>query len=118
MENIKFILKFAVEVPISFKVIGDCVYFVLESGNRVKAYCDEHNVIMEVINKSEGKVDSVKLPFRNYFQPVQCSEGAPTWYQHIDNGKWNIEHYKHVLPKLRDYQNVAEAMENYIAMFE
>ena len=119
MENIKFILKFANEVPRGHKVVGNCVYFVLKNGNRVKAYCDEYGVILEVINNREGKIDSVKLPFSNYFQPVQCSQGAPAWYQTIEHGKWRFEEtYKHVLPKLRDYQNLAEAMENYIAMFE
>lgn len=121
MENIKFILKIAMEIPNQrkHKVIGNSIYYILKNGNRVKAYCEKDGVKLEVINLKEGKVDSAQLPFRNYFQPVQCSQGAPLWYQHIDNDKWYFEEtYEHVLPKLRDYQNLAEAMEDYMCMFE
>ena len=119
MENIKFISRIAEEVPREHKVIGDCIYYVLKNGNKVKAYCEKDGVRLEVVNSKEGKVDGAKLPFSNYFQPVQCSKGAPSWYQHIKNGKWYFEEsYKHVLPKSKDYQNLAEAIEIYICMFE
>jgi hypothetical protein len=100
-------------------IIGDYVYYVLGNGNRVKAYCDDTGVEMEVVNRKDGRVDRVYLPFRNYFQPTQCSPGAPTWYQHIDHGRWYFSQtYSHVLPKVSDYRNLANAMENYIKMFD
>ena len=118
-KNIKFIKRITDELSRERVIIGDFVYFVLGNGNRVKAHCDEFGVQMEVINRKEGRVDSIHLPFRNYFQPTQCSPGAPTWYQHIDHDKWWFEGtYKHVLPKSSDYRNLANAMETYIRMFD
>ena len=118
-ENIKFINCITGYVHKDKIVIGDCVYYVLGNGNRVKAYCDEFGVRMEVINRKEGKVDAAYLPFKNYFQPTQCSPGAPTWYQHIEYGKWYFsDQYTHVLPKASDYRNLASAMETYMQMFD
>ena len=119
IQNVKFINKMTDYVDREKVVLGDMVYYVLGNGNRVKAYCEEQGVRMEVINRKEGKVDSIYLPFRSYFQPTQCSPGAPTWYQHIDNGRWYFsQSYTHVLPKVSDYKNLAKAMETYIKMFD
>lgn len=119
IQNIKFINRITDELNREKVVMGDFVYYVLGNGNRVKTYCEEDRVIMEVINRKEGKVDAVSLPFRNYFQPTQCSPGAPTWYQHIEHGRWYFsEMYIHVLPKVSDYKNLAKAMETYIRMFD
>lgn len=120
MENIKFIKTITDYVKIGKKeIIGNCVYYILDNGNRVKMWCYDCGVEADVINKIEGKVDCVKFPFDNYFEPTQCSIGAPKWTQHIDNGKWYFEDtYTHVLPKEKDYVNLAEAIETYIRMYE
>lgn len=119
MENIKFISRISLEVPRKANNVGNCIYYVLNNGNRVKAYCVEDGVILEVINTKEGKIDNIKLPFANYFEPVQCSENSPYWYQHIEKGKWHFEEsYIHVLPKVSDYRSIAKAIEDYICMFE
>ena len=119
IQNIKFINRITDEINREKVVMGNFVYYVLNNGNRVKTYCEEEGVRMEIVNKKEGKVDGTWLPFRNYFQPTQCSLGAPTWYQHINHGKWYFsEMYTHVLPKASDYKNLAKAMETYIKMFE
>ena len=119
MANVKFIKKITDYVVADRTIIGNYVYYMLNNGNRIKAYCEDTGVRMEVINKMEGKVDGVFLPFANYFEPTQCSLGAPKWYQHIDNNHWYFEEmYKHVLPKDDDYRRLAEAMENYIIMYE
>lgn len=119
IQNVKFIKRITDEINREKFVLGEMVYYVLGNGNRIKAYCEEQGVRMEVINRKEGKVDSLWLPFRNYFQPTQCSHGAPTWYQHIDHGKWYFsDTYVHVLPKASDYKNLANAMEAYIRMFD
>lgn len=119
IQNIKFINRITDEINREKVIMGNSVYYVLKNGNRVKTYCEEEGVRMEVVNKKEGKVDNAWLPFRNYFQPTQCSPGAPTWYQHINHGKWYFsEMYTHVLPKVSDYKNLAKAMETYIKMFE
>lgn len=117
MENIKFIKSITDYVPGGL-VIGNCVYYNLANGNKVKFWCHEYGVKAEVINKREGKVDGVDFPFKNYFAPTQCSPGAPKWTQHIDNGKWYFEgSYKHVLPKESDYLRLAMALNEYIEMY-
>ena len=90
MENIKFILKITDHVSGDREIIGNCVYYNLDNGNKVKLWCYECGVEAEVINKINGKVDYVRFPFANYFAPTQCSAGAPIWTQHIDNGKWRF----------------------------
>ena len=119
MENIKFILKITDYVSGDREIIGNCVYYNLDNGNKIKLWCYEYGVEAEVINKTKGKIDHVVLPFKNYFAPTQCSSNAPKWTQHISNGKWNFEgQYAHVLPKESDYENLAEAIETYIEMYE
>lgn len=119
IQNVKFINRITDEISREKVVIGNYIYYVLGNGNRVKAYCEEQGVRMEVINRKEGKVDSVWLPFSSYFKPTQCSVGAPMWYQHIDHGHWYFSQtYTHVLPKASDYKNLAAAMETYIRMFD
>ena len=119
MENIKFILKITDYVSGDREIIGDCVYYNLDNGNKVKLWCYQYGVEAEVINKTQGKVDAVKFPFQNYFKPTQCSPGAPLWTQHIEYGHWYFEEtYKHVLPKNQDYENLADAIQTYIEMYE
>lgn len=118
MENIKFIKRIASYCDRGYKIIGNCVYFTLNNGNVAKAYCEEMGVCIDMVNKTEGKVDCIKLPFANYFKPTQCSPGAPKWTQHIENGKWWFEAmYKHVLPTIDDYCRLAEAIDDYLEMF-
>jgi hypothetical protein len=117
--NVRFIKRITDAVNRERTIIGVCVYYALHNGNRVKTYCLETGVTMEIINKKEGKVDSVFLPFKNYFQPTQCSKGAPMWYQHIEGDHWYFEKtYSHVVPKVSDYINLARAMEDYMRLFE
>ena len=119
MENIKFIRTITDYVKGQRTTIGNCVYYNFINGNKVKLWCYEYGVRAEVINKIEGKVDSVDFPFANYFEPTQCSEGAPKWTQYIDNGKWYFsEKYTHVLPKEKDYMNLARALREYIEMYK
>lgn len=119
MENIKFIKKMTDYVKRDRTVIGNCVYYNLANGNKVKMWCYELGVEAEVINKIDGKVDVVRFPFANYFAPTQCSPNAPKWTQHIEHGKWYFsDTYSHVLPKESDYINLAEALSTYIAMYE
>ena len=121
MENIKFITQITNYVAKERVIIGDCVYYNLENGNKVKLWCYSSGVTAEVINKTLGTVDRVELPFSNYFAKVQCSPNSPicpAWTQHIENGKWYFEdQYRHVLPKLSDYLNLATAIETYIDMY-
>ena len=122
MKNIRFIKKITDYVvgrkAVDKVVIGNCVYYNLANGNKVKLWCYERGVGAEVINKMDGKVDSVDFPFANYFKPTQCSSNAPQWTQRIDGNEWYFERvYKHVLPKESDYMKLAEALELYIAMY-
>lgn len=119
MENIKFIKKITDYIEKDRTIIGNCVYYNLHNGNKVKLWCYELGVSADVINKVNGKIDSVDFPFANYFAPTQCSVNSPKWTQHIDNGTWYFENtYKHVLPKESDYKNLAEALSVYIEMYE
>lgn len=119
MENIKFIKKITDYVAKDRVIIGNCVYYNLANGNKVKMWCYEYGVRTEVINKIDGKIDSVDFPFINYFAQTQCSPNAPKWTQHISNGKWYFEDtYQHVLPKESDYMNLATALELYVAMYD
>lgn len=119
IEHIKFAKKVTMSIPRTQTIAGNCIYYALANGNRAKVYCYSMGVTVEVINHKEGKVDSVNFPFSNYFEAVQCSPGAPKWYQHIDGGKWRFEGtYSHVLPKKTDYRRLADAIDNYIMMFE
>lgn len=119
MENIKFIKEITDYVKRNRTIIGNCVYYNLDNGNKIKMWCCEFGVEVNVINKIDGKIDTVSFPFANYFEPTQCSANAPKWTQHIDHGKWYFSNmYKHVLPKERDYINLARALSTYIEMYE
>lgn len=119
MENIKFIRKITDYIKRDRIIIGNCIYYNLANGNKVKMWCYDLGVEVNVINKIDGKVDAVTFPFANYFAPTQCSANAPKWTQHIDRGQWYFENtYKHVLPKESDYVNIAEALSMYIEMYE
>ena len=119
MENIKFIKTITDYVNREREIIGDCVYFKLKNANTVKVWCYNLGVEAKVINKFEGEVDRVKFPFANYFEKTQCSVGAPKWTQQIENGKWWFsEMYSHVLPREKDYKNIAQALDTYIEMYE
>lgn len=119
MENIKFIKKITDYIDRNRTIIGNCVYYNLENGNKIKLWCYDLGVEANVINKIDGKIDTVRFPFSNYFAPTQCSPGASKWTQHIDNGHWCFENiYTHVLPKDNDYISLAEALSVYIEMYE
>jgi hypothetical protein len=117
MESLKFIDEITSYVDRNRIIIGDCVYYNLENGNKVKIWCDTYGVCATVINKTQGSVDRVDFPFRCYFAPVQCSKGAPTWTQHIDHGHWYFDNMPHVLPKHSDFCNLALALTVYIDMY-
>lgn len=118
MKNVKFIKEITSYLVQERTIIGNCVYYNLANGNKVKLWCYDYGVSAEVINKKDGKIDSVDFPFANYFAPTQCSANAPKWTQHIDGNKWYFENtYQHVLPKYSDYMRLAEALETYILMY-
>lgn len=115
----KFIRKIISYVKREAKIVGSVAYYKLPNGNCAKAWCESDGVCMEIINKFDGKIDGCFLSFREYFQPVQCSAGAPKWTQHIDGNHWYFEEmYKHVLPKDSDYLSLAQGMETYMQLFE
>lgn len=120
MKNIRFIKRITDEIQRERKIIGDCVYYTLNNKNRVKAYCLSTGVNLEIINANNGVIDSVHLPFSQYFHPVQCSPRDRLFHQSIClNNEWMFEsQYEHVLPKDEDYKTIAVAMEDYIAMFD
>ena len=119
MENIKFIKEVARYTDRQNVIIGDCLYYNLENGNKIKMWCYDRGVMAEVINKTTGKLDCVELPFRNYFEPKQCSPGAPKWSPYIYDGKWYFSDlYNHVVPNDNDYMCLAAALETYIGMYE
>lgn len=115
----KFIRKIISYVKREAKIVGSVAYYKLPNGNCAKAWCETTGVYMEIINNLDGKIDGCFLPFKEYFQPVQCSAGAPKWTQHIDGNHWYFEKmYKHVLPKDSDYLSLAQGMETYMQLFE
>ena len=119
MENIQFIEEITDYIEKERTIIGNCVYYNLPNGNKVKMWCYSMGVEAEVINKINGKVDTVNLPFANYFAPAQCSPKAPEWTKHIDNGRWYFsDKYNHVLPTEKDYMNLANALSMFIDMYE
>lgn len=119
MENIRFVKEMMTYVDgVKQVVVGNCIYMQIGKYNRIKAHCESHSVILEVINIHSGKVDGVELPFSAYFEPVRCSASAPLWTQHIDRGKWNFEgQYAHILPKDADYLRIGAAITAYINLF-
>lgn len=118
MENIKFIRKITDYIEYERAILGNCVYYSSDNGNRVKLWCEERSVEAKVINKINGCVDTMSFQFANYFKPTQCSARAPLWTQHIDNGKWYFsDMYEHVLPTERDYLSLANALSVYIDMY-
>ena len=127
MENIKYIREIMSESPREdWKEVGDTLYLKLGNGNRAKVwvgggniYNQSHGIKIEIVNKTDGKVDSAYFPFKNYFKPVRCSKGAPAWYQHLDGGKWYFSNmYTHVLPTSEDFRAIATAVCEYLDMFE
>lgn len=119
MENIKFIKKITDYIEKDRTIIGDCIYYNLKNGNKIKLWCYSQGVEASAINKIDGEIDRVRFPFANYFEPTQCSNNAPKWTQHIDNGKWHFENmYTHVIPKDSDYINISKALSTYIEMYE
>jgi hypothetical protein len=120
MEDIKFIKKITDYILLKDRnIFGNCVYYYMANNNRAKLWCDTIGVIVEIININNGKIDEIHFPFANYFEPTQCSAGAPMWRQHIDNGYWHFEkQYKHVLPKDSDYVRLASAIYSYMEMFK
>ena len=118
MEDIKFIKKITDYIELERTVVGNCIYYNLDNGNKVKLWCYELGVEANVINKANGKIDAVSFPFVNYFKPTRCSDNAPQWTQYIYDNKWNFEDlYPHTIPKEYDYKNLAKALITYIEMY-
>ena len=125
MENIKFIRQIMSYGNKEGKEIGNYMVYDLGNGNRAKVcvnggniWGQSHGIEVTILHKLNGKIDFCYFPFSNYFQPVQCSPGAPKWYQHIENGRWYFSQmYSHVLPKSYDYENIASAVEEYMDLF-
>ncbi len=119
MVNIKFIKSITNYISMDRTISGDCVYYDLNNGNVAKTFCYEDGVGIQIINKVNGMIDNIRLPFANYFEPKQCSPGAPKWNQHIErNGEWYFAQYDWCLPTEKDYMNIAKAMATYMCMFK
>lgn len=117
MENIKFIRNITEYVYGKRKIIGNAVYYDLCNGKLAKMWCGTHGVNVEIIGKDRGVIDSVYLPFANYFTPKQCSAGAPLWPQHIDCGEWYFHQYEHCRPTAADFRKLAEGITDYMELF-
>lgn len=101
------------------RFVGRCAYIPLQNGIRIKLYCSSTYVAAEAISRSCGRVDYVELPFSEYFEPKQCSQGAPKWSQHIENGKWYFsDTYPHVVPSQEDYKRLAHGMTEFIELYD
>lgn len=119
MMNIKFIKGMTKSVNLDRKIFGDCVYFDLHNGKVAKCFCNPNDVEIHIISKVNGMVDNIKLPFANYFTQKQCSSGAPKWDQYITNdNKWYFDTYPWCLPTEQDYNNITQAIKEYIIMFK
>lgn len=117
--NSKFIKSFTNHIKREGFLIGECYYYAFSNGNRAKLWCSNTGVNAEILHVKHGKIDSVFFPFSEYFEKVQCSQGAPFWTQHISGEKWQYEgNYNHVLPKQSDYKSIANAIETYFILFE
>ena len=126
MENIEFIREIMKHGTNSDGMeFGNFIVYPLHSGNRAKVYVDgggiygeSHGIMVDIISTKVGNIDSVYFPFKNYFNPVKCSENSPLWYPHIDNGEWySSRQYSHVLPKIEDYKRIATAVCEYMNLF-
>lgn len=120
MENIKFVKEImgSCENGITYYDLGNCRYYPFDNGNTGKVYVKENGVTCEIINNARGKIDECYFPFCNYFTQVQCSAGAPLWYQHIDKGRWYFSQtYKHVLPTENDFKRIRDAVHVYFTLF-
>ena len=119
MEDIRFIFTITEYIDRPRTVMGNCIYYNLANGNKVKAWCYSTGIRAEVISKTQGHIDGVDLPFYRYLSPVRCSRNAPDWTQFIDKGKWNFEdQFPHTLPSEADYRKLSAALNQYIEMFE
>ena len=119
MEKIKFIKKITDYINRERTIIGDCVYYVLSDHNVIKLYCYDLGVKAIIINKSNGTVDEVSLPFSNYFKPTKCGPNDREWTQYITHGNWYFSNiYTHVLPSDDDYTALAHGIEEYMKLFE
>lgn len=118
MENIQFIRQCTKHIEDVKRVeIGNVIYFPLEKGRRIKAWCNESAVCLEAIHNVSGKLDYVELPFANYFTKKRCSPGAPLWDQHIQGGKWWFAQYPHCLPTEIDLKMIASGVEQFIRLY-
>jgi hypothetical protein len=117
MEDIKFIKEFAKYIERDQTIVGNCIYYRLGT-NRAKTYAEEYGVWVEIINPVSGLIDKIRVPFSKYFQAVRCSVCAPTWTQTIEHGEWRFKHMPHTQPKASDYKAVANAMNEYMKLFE
>lgn len=118
MENIKFVREIMGSYNDEYYDMGNCRYYPFKSDNIGKVYVKENGVVCEIINKKVGKIDECYFPFINYFKPVRCSEGAPLWYQHIENNMWYFSRtYKHVLPTQNDFKAIRDSIYNYFNLF-
>lgn len=117
--DIKFIKEITEFVCLKRTIVGDFIYYTLDNGNRIKTWCYGYGVEMEVIHKTSGKVDSIKLPFLNYFKPVQCGPNSPYWYQSISYNKWQYEkQHPDLFPTDEDYKSIADGIETFISLYE
>ena len=130
MEDIKFIKAIMSRGNKEGKPIGNCMYYDLHNQRLAKIYVtgnrpgksigtagQSHGIMVDVFNKSEGKIDNCYFPFQNYFEPVQRGLGAGIsgsrlCYNYVDNGSWNFP------PTESDYKKIAYAVEEYIGLFE
>lgn len=96
---------------------GNSAYYKLDNGNNIKVTCRDSDLLVEVINRTGGRVDAPVLPFSCYFAAVQCSPGAPLWYPCIDGNNWRFCQYSHCLPTRDDFWAIADALDDVIYLY-
>lgn len=100
-----------------FEIIGKSAFLKLNNGNNIKISCRDDSLVCWTINRTGGEVDKTELPFECYFAPVRCSANAPWWTPCIDGNDWRYPNEKHCHPKEDDFATIAEAIDDYVNMF-
>lgn len=120
MENIKFVtdILFHSRHRADMTQAGNFLLCPMCNGNVAKFCCEANGLRVEIINKKEGTVDRTLFPFANYFAKKKCSEGAPPWDQHIENGQWYFAQYPRCLPTASDFKKLSAAVDDYLDIME
>ena len=100
------------------KVVGNCVYIPLKSGINIKLYCISTAVVVKAISRTNGEIDSIELPFSDYFFLKQHPSGKCAVYPIIDGDNWRFSDHKDMLPTIEEYGCLAIGMEEFISLYD